>query len=188
MTKTEFLLTILIQYQPDKGRELRKISNWGWLVDPILNSLNQNCKNCMVDSKENYKLGLRVKRLKVQKWFMCGTSPGIHLQHLCKLHKILQHLLFQDGTEDQRKTNIHTLSYRRDQRPSTFSVPNREIFNWVSIHLRLHWFVPQIFVIGLKTFTQPSSTNQIQIITMITIITIWSQVFSCVAGSLPESI
>ena len=83
----------------------------------------------MVDSKENYKLGLRVKGLKVQKWFMCGTSPGIHLQHLCKLHKILQHLLFQDGTEDQRKTNIHTLSYRCDQRPSTFSVPNREILN-----------------------------------------------------------
>ena len=39
VTKTEFLLTISIQDQPDKWRELRKISIWGKLVDPILNSL-----------------------------------------------------------------------------------------------------------------------------------------------------
>ena len=30
----------------------------------MLNSLNQYCKNCMVDSKENYKLDLGAKGLK----------------------------------------------------------------------------------------------------------------------------
>ena len=37
---------------------------WGWLVDPILNSLNSYYKNCMVDSKENYKFDLGVKSVK----------------------------------------------------------------------------------------------------------------------------
>ena len=35
MTKTEFLLTILIQYQPDKWWEQRKISIRGLLIDPV---------------------------------------------------------------------------------------------------------------------------------------------------------
>ncbi|RMX51431.1 hypothetical protein pdam_00012630, partial [Pocillopora damicornis] len=35
-----------------------KMSN---LVDPILNSLNKRHKNCIVDSKENYKFDLGVK-------------------------------------------------------------------------------------------------------------------------------
>ena len=59
------LLTISIQYRPDKWWEQRKLSIWGWLVDPILNSLNQYYKNCMIDSKENFKFGLGVKGLTV---------------------------------------------------------------------------------------------------------------------------
>ena len=63
MTKTEFLLTISIQYQAEKWWEQRKISIWGQLVDPILNPLNYQYKNCMVDSKKNYKHDLGVKGL-----------------------------------------------------------------------------------------------------------------------------
>ena len=63
VTKTEFLLTISIQYQPDKWRELRSILIWRWLGDSILNSLNQHYKNYMVDRKENYKFDLGVKGL-----------------------------------------------------------------------------------------------------------------------------
>ena len=63
MTKTEFLLTISIQYQAEKWWEQRKISIWGQLVDPILNSLNYRYKNGMVDSKKNYKHDLGVKGL-----------------------------------------------------------------------------------------------------------------------------
>ena len=40
VTKTEFLLTISIQNQLDKWWESRKMSIWGWLVDPILYSLD----------------------------------------------------------------------------------------------------------------------------------------------------
>ena len=40
MTKTEFLLTILIQYQVDKWWEKRKILTKRLLVDPIPNSPN----------------------------------------------------------------------------------------------------------------------------------------------------
>ena len=36
----------------------------GLLVDPIPNSLNQHHKNCMADSKENYKLDLGSERVK----------------------------------------------------------------------------------------------------------------------------
>ena len=43
---------------------IKKNINWGQLIDPILNSLNLHYKNCMVDSKENYKFDLGVKGLK----------------------------------------------------------------------------------------------------------------------------
>ena len=43
---------------------IKKNVNWGQLIDPILNSLNLHYKNCMVDSKENYKFDLGVKGLK----------------------------------------------------------------------------------------------------------------------------
>ena len=32
-------------------------------MDPVLNSLNKHCKNCIVDSKENNKFDLGVKEL-----------------------------------------------------------------------------------------------------------------------------
>ena len=74
VTKTGFFLTISIQYQynintisiqyqPDNWWEKRKILMWGWLVDPILNSLNSHYNKCMVDSKEKYKFDLGVKEL-----------------------------------------------------------------------------------------------------------------------------
>ena len=37
----------------------------GLLVDPITNSLNLSCKNCMGGSKENYKWDLRSERVKI---------------------------------------------------------------------------------------------------------------------------
>ena len=40
----------------------KNIQIWGWLVDPELNSLNEH-KNCIVNSKENYKFDLGVKEL-----------------------------------------------------------------------------------------------------------------------------
>ena len=62
VTKTEFFLTISIQYQPDNDKKkninLRIIII---IIDSILNSLNQPYKNFMVDSEENYKFDLRVK-------------------------------------------------------------------------------------------------------------------------------
>ena len=56
----EFLLTMSIQYQPDKWWEYRKymrIISWS--------------KNCMVDSEENYKFDLGVKglKLKIYWWY-----------------------------------------------------------------------------------------------------------------------
>ena len=63
VTKTGFFLTISIQYQPDNWLEKRKILMWGWLVDPILNSLNSHYNKCMVDSKEKYKFDPGVKGL-----------------------------------------------------------------------------------------------------------------------------
>ena len=41
----------------------KKILMWGWLVDPILNSLNSHYNKCMVDSKEKYKFYPGVKGL-----------------------------------------------------------------------------------------------------------------------------
>ena len=41
----------------------KKNINVGWLVDPILNSLNSHYNKCMVDSKEKYKFDLGVKEL-----------------------------------------------------------------------------------------------------------------------------
>ena len=61
VTKTEFFLTISIQYQPDNDK--KKNINLGIIIDSILNSLNQPYKNFMVDSEENYKFDLRVKGL-----------------------------------------------------------------------------------------------------------------------------
>ena len=43
---------------------IKKNINLGILVDPILNSLNEHYKNCMVESKENYKFDLGDKGLK----------------------------------------------------------------------------------------------------------------------------
>ena len=43
---------------------IKKNINLGILVDPILNSLNEHYKNCMVESKENYKFDLGVLVLK----------------------------------------------------------------------------------------------------------------------------
>ena len=63
VTKTEFLLTISIQYQADEWWEYRQILIWGLLVDPIPNSLNQHHKNCVADSKENYWWDLRSWRV-----------------------------------------------------------------------------------------------------------------------------
>ena len=60
VTKTEFFLTISIQYQPDNDK---KNINLRIIIDSILNSLNQPYKNFMVDSEENYKFDLRVKAL-----------------------------------------------------------------------------------------------------------------------------
>ena len=40
-----------------------KILMWGWLVDPILNSLNSHYNKCMADSKEKYKFDPGVKGL-----------------------------------------------------------------------------------------------------------------------------
>ena len=42
---------------------IKKNNNLG-LVDPILNSLKKH-KNCMVDTKENYKFDLGVRGLKI---------------------------------------------------------------------------------------------------------------------------
>ena len=44
---------------------IKKNINWGLLIDPTLNSLNLHYKNCMVDSKENYKFDLGVKGLEI---------------------------------------------------------------------------------------------------------------------------
>ena len=41
----------------------KKILMWGWLVDPILNSLNSHYNKCMADSKEKYKFDPGVKGL-----------------------------------------------------------------------------------------------------------------------------
>ena len=46
---------------------IKKNINWGLLIDPTLNSLNLHYKNCMVDSKENYKFDLGVKGLEIKK-------------------------------------------------------------------------------------------------------------------------
>ena len=54
VTKTEFLLTISIQYYVDKWWELRKISIIGLLIDPVPNSPNKHNDNRLADSKENY--------------------------------------------------------------------------------------------------------------------------------------
>ena len=43
---------------------IKKNINLGILVDPILNSLNEHYKNCMVESKESYKFDLGGKGLK----------------------------------------------------------------------------------------------------------------------------
>ena len=43
---------------------IKKNINLGILVDQILNSLNEHYKNCMVESKENYKFDLGGKGLK----------------------------------------------------------------------------------------------------------------------------
>ena len=42
---------------------LKKNINLWLLVDPILNSLNKQYKNCMLDSNKNYKFDLGVKGL-----------------------------------------------------------------------------------------------------------------------------
>ena len=54
MTKTEFLLTISIQYHVYKWWESRKISIMGLLIDPVPNFPNKHNDNCLADSKENY--------------------------------------------------------------------------------------------------------------------------------------
>ena len=41
-------------------------------MDPIVNSLNWHYKNCMVDSKENYKFDLGVKGLNMMS--TCGVK------------------------------------------------------------------------------------------------------------------
>ena len=46
-----------------KVMRIKKNINLG-IVDPILNSLNKRYKNCMVDSKENYKFDVGIKRVK----------------------------------------------------------------------------------------------------------------------------
>ena len=48
-----------------KVMRIKKNINWGLLIDPTLNSLNLHYKNCMVDSKENYKFDLGVKGLEI---------------------------------------------------------------------------------------------------------------------------
>ena len=55
VTKREFLLTIPLQYQADKWRELRKLSIRVLLVDPKPNSPEKHQTNGMADSKENYR-------------------------------------------------------------------------------------------------------------------------------------
>ena len=40
---------------------IKKISIWGELVDPKLNSLDKHYKNFAVDYKENYKFDMGVK-------------------------------------------------------------------------------------------------------------------------------
>ena len=58
MTKTEFFLTISTQNQEDKWWEPRKLTIRGLLVDPIPNSKKLHQRNCIADSKENYRWDL----------------------------------------------------------------------------------------------------------------------------------
>lgn len=44
---------------------ITKTSNKELLVNPIPNSLNEHCENCMTDNEENYKRDLRSKRVKI---------------------------------------------------------------------------------------------------------------------------
>ena len=48
MTKTEFFLTISIQYQSRQQIRIKKISIKGLLVDPMANSPNQHHRNCEI--------------------------------------------------------------------------------------------------------------------------------------------
>ena len=65
VTKSEFLLTISIQYQADKWWEYRKMSVWELWVDPIPNSPNWHQKNCMGEVKRIIYKILGVKGLMI---------------------------------------------------------------------------------------------------------------------------
>ena len=63
MTKTEFLLTIQYNINQIRDENNEKYQFGDNLIDPIQNYLNLHYKNCMVDSRENCKIDLGVKRL-----------------------------------------------------------------------------------------------------------------------------
>ena len=89
VTKTEFLITILIQYQGDKWWEYTKISIRWLQVDLTPNSPKEHQKNCITDRRKNFWWDLKTRRV------MAKSLPSrkIHLRVSLSAH-IMHNLIY----------------------------------------------------------------------------------------------